>query len=431
MMNFAEILASLAECYIIVRLANRFLGFRNDKLKWAKSVGFFALLAFENIELSQIGIFQNISEILMLVLLFCYSLIFLGGKIQEKILLTIIPVTTTMPINLIIINIFRAASEDPVTELTEPGGALRIPVLFFTKFAFFIVCELLVRILKSKKKPLIGFQWIIQLSCFVISFLIANSLWSISLKHNEMRLDFLFAYIMIALLNILLYVLLNKMQNDNITREEYNLLKANLSAQEKLVLEARTRYSEIKTMRHDIKHYFSTAADLISNGKPEKAKEYIESVINKKISTTVAGVDTGSAIVDAVINDSLARCAEIGITTKCLIDTQFVSENDVDVSILLSNLLDNAIEGCSNADRPVIEITMETKKSLTQISVSNSISESVLENNPDLETSNSDKSLHGFGIKSVKSIVRSHNGRIDFMENNGKFIVEIWLNLEK
>lgn len=431
MMNFAEILASLAECYIIVRLANRFLGFRNDKLKWAKSVGFFALLAFENIELSQIGIFQNISEILMLVLLFCYSLIFLGGKIQEKILLTIIPVTTTMPINLIIINIFRAASEDPVTELTEPGGALRIPVLFFTKFAFFIVCELLVRILKSKKKPLNGFQWIIQLSCFVISFLIANSLWSISLKNNDMRLDFLFAYIMIALLNILLYVLLNKMQNDNITREEYNLLKANLSAQEKLVLEARTRYSEIKTMRHDIKHYFSTAADLISNGKPEKAKEYIESVIDKKISTTVAGVDTGSAIVDAVINDNLARCAEIGITTKCLIDTQFVSENDVDVSILLSNLLDNAIEGCSNADRPVIEITMETKKSLTQISVSNSISESVLENNPDLETSNSDKSLHGFGIKSVKSIVRSHNGRIDFMENNGKFIVEIWLNLEK
>ena len=431
MMNFAEILASLAECYIIVRLANRFLGFRNDKLKWAKSVGFFALLAFENIELSQIGIFQNISEILMLVLLFCYSLIFLGGKIQEKILLTIIPVTTTMPINLIIINIFRAASEDPVTELTEPGGALRIPVLFFTKFAFFIVCELLVRILKSKKKPLNGFQWIIQLSCFVISFLIANSLWSISLKHNEMRLDFLFAYIMIALLNILLYVLLNKMQNDNITREEYNLLKANLSAQEKLVLEARTRYSEIKTMRHDIKHYFSTAADLISNGKPEKAKEYIESVIDKKISTTVAGVDTGSAIVDAVINDNLARCAEKGITTKCLIDTQFVSENDVDVSILLSNLLDNAIEGCSNVDRPVIEITMETKKSLTQISVSNSISESVLENNPDLETSNSDKSLHGFGIKSVKSIVRSHNGRIDFMENNGKFIVEIWLNLEK
>ena len=350
MTNFAEILASLAECYIIVRLANRFLGFKSEKLKWAKSIGFFIVLALENVILSQIGFFKNISEILMLLALFVYSIIFLNGKIQEKILLTVIPVTTAMPINLLVINIFRAASENPVTELTEPGGALRIPVLFFTKFAFFIACELLVRVLKRNRKPLNGFQWIIQLSCFIITFLITNSLWHISLEHKEMRFDFIFAYVMIALLNILLYILLNKLHSDNITKEEYNLLKANLSAQEKLVLEARTRYSEIKTMRHDIKHYFSTAADLISNGKPEKAKEYIESVIDKKISTTVVGVDTGSAIVDAVINDSLARCAEKGITTKCLIDTQFVSENDVDVSILLSNLLDNAIEGCSNVD---------------------------------------------------------------------------------
>ncbi len=145
---------------------------------------------------------------------------------------------------------------------------------------------------------------------------------------------------------------------------------------------------------------------------------------------TIAGVDTGSAIIDAVINDCLTRCAEKGIATKCFIDTQFVSENDVDVSILLSNLLDNAIVGCEGVERPIIEITMKTKKALTQISVSNSISESVLDKNPDLETSNTNKSVHGFGIKSVKSIVHSHNGRIDFMEKNGKFIVEIWLNLE-
>ena len=429
-MNLAEILASLAECYIVVRLAGRFLGFKSEKLKWAKSIGFFIVLAFDNVILSQIGFFKNISEILMLLSLFVYSIIFLNGKIQEKILLTVIPVTTAMPINLLVINIFRAASENPVTELTEPGGALRIPVLFFTKFAFFIVCELLVRILRRNRKPLNGFQWIIQLSCFIITFLITNSLWHISLEHKEMRLDFIFAYVMIALLNILLYILLNKLHSDNITKEEYNLLKANLLAQEKLVIEARTRYSEIKTLRHDIKHYLSTAGELITDGKIEKAKSYIEGVIDKKIMPTIAGVNTGSAIVDAVINNSLTRCAAKSITTKCLIDTQFVSESDVDVSILLSNLLDNAITGCKDAERPMIEITMKTKKSLTQISVANSISESVLDKNPSLETSNSDKSMHGLGIKSVKSIVHSHNGRIDFMENNGKFIAEIWLNLE-
>lgn len=430
MIDLAEITASLAECGIIVRLANRFLGFKNNKLNWAKSLGFFAVLAVENLFLSQIGFFKNISEILMLLSLFAYAVIFLNGKIQEKILLTVIPVTTAMPINLLVINLFRAASDDPVTELTEPGGALRIPVLFFTKFAFFILCELLVHVLKRNKKPLNSFQWVIQLSCFIISFLITNSLWHISLEHREIRLDFIFSYIMIALLNILLYLLLNRLQSDNITREEYSLLKANLAAQEKFVIEARTRYSEIKTLRHDIKHYLLTAGELIADGNSEKAKSYIEGVIDKKITPAIAGVDTKSAIVDAVINDCLTRCAEKGIATKCFIDTQFVSENDVDVSILLCNLLDNAIVGCEGVERPIIEITMKTKKTLTQISVSNSISESVLGKNPNLETSNTNKSVHGFGIKSVKSIVHSHNGRIDFMEKNGKIIVEIWLNLE-
>lgn len=276
-----------------------------------------------------------------------------------------------------------------------------------------------------------GFQWIIQLSFFIISFLITNSLWSISLKHKDMRWDFLFAYVMIALLNILLYLLLNKMQSDNIIREEYNLLQANLSAREKLVIEARTRYSEIKTLRHDIKHYLSTAAELIAEGNVEKAGEYIESVIEKKISPTVIGVDTGSAVIDAVINDSLSRCAEEGITTKCLIDIQFISKYDVDVSILLSNLLDNAISGCKGFDCPVIEITITNKKSLTQIVVSNSILKSVLNNNPNLETSQIDRSLHGFGIKSIKRIVQSYNGKINFLENKVKFVAEFWLKLEK
>ena len=431
MIYLVEILASIAECYIIVRLANRFLGLKSSKLKWVKLVSLFAVLVFDNIILSQVKIFENASELLMLLILFVFAIIFLNGKIQEKILLTLIPVTTAMPINLITINIFRAASESSVTEFTEPGGALRIPVLFFTKFAFFIVCELLLRILKRNRKTLNGFQWVIQLSCFVITFLITNSLWHISLEHKEMRSDFIFAYIMIVLLNILLYILLSKLQRDNITREEYNLLKANLSAQERLVLEARTHYSEIKTLRHDIKHYLSTAANLISVGQPEKAKEYIESVIDKKILSASAGIDTGSVIVDAVINDSITRCVASGIATKCFIDTQFVSEHDIDVSILLSNLLDNAIEGCKNVERPVIEITMKTKKSLVQISVSNSISESVLDKNPNLETRSSNKSLHGFGIKSIKSIVKSLDGQIDFMENNGKFIAEILINPEK
>ena len=54
---------------------------------------------------------------------------------------------------------------------------------------------------------------------------------------------------MIVALNVLLYILLNKMQHDNILKEKYILANASLKSQEQLVIEARERYAEIRTLR--------------------------------------------------------------------------------------------------------------------------------------------------------------------------------------
>lgn len=167
-------------------------------------------------------------------------------------------------------------------------------------------------------------------------------------------------------MNILLYVIMNKMQRDNAMREEYNLLKANIFSQEKLAVEIRERYSEVRTRKHDMKHYLTTAAGLISDDKLLEAKAYIERIVDEKINSSNAG----SAVVDAVINNKIALCNSKGIKMKCAIDTQFESTNDIDISILLSNLLDNAIIGCDIVN-PYIELVISRKKSLTLISVKN------------------------------------------------------------
>lgn len=430
MNNFVEISASLAECGIFVRLCSGYLDFKSEKLKWLKSIVFFAVLAVNDIFLSQLSGFENISVIVMLLIILAYTFIFMKGKITEKILVSIIPTTTMLPINLIVITAFGALSGND-RSASMVGGEMRIPVLFFTKALFFLVCEILIRTKRQRSTNLTGYQWAIQISCFLISFIISSLLWNISRKYNDTSPLFLTIFLMIAALNVLLYILMNVMQRDNISKEEYRLLKANLASQEKFALETRERYTEMKTLRHDMKHYLSAAAELITDGKPEKAKTYIESVIDEKINPAVVGVNTGSAVVDAVINRRLEVCAERYIEMKCLIDTQFVSDNDIDVSILLSNLLDNAIEGCSDADLPQIELLVKKKKSMTFITIKNSIAGSVLDENPNLRTSKKDGTAHGYGIRSIKNIAEKYSGSVDFKEEKGCFITEVWLKLEK
>lgn len=427
MNNIIEACASIVECCIFVRLCNGYLGFKSERMKWIKTLIGFIPLAFVDVFLTQVKGFANISIFLLLLLMFGYSLVFLRGKIWEKILVSIIPTATALPINMMVIGVFSAIADNNKAVALQ-GGAMRIPALFFTKALFFFVCEIVIRIRKKQASSLTGFQWVIQLSCFFISFLISTLLWNISRGQAETSPYFLIIFLLIAALNILLYILMNKMQRDNATREEYNLLKANISSQEKLAVEIRERYSEVKTLKHDMKHYLTTAAGLISEDKPLEAKAYIERIVNEKINSSNVGVNTGSAVIDAVINNKITLCNSKGIKMKCAIDTQFESINDIDISILLSNLLDNAIIGC-NLDNPYIELIISHKKSLTFISVKNSITGSVLTNNPDLKTNKPNKKEHGYGIKSIKDIADKYEGSVDFREENGNFISEIWLKM--
>lgn len=110
-----------------------------------------------------------------------------------------------------------------------------------------------------------------------------------------------------------------------------------------------------------------------------------------------------------------------------MIDSQFRNISDMDISILLSNILDNAINGCIGADSPEMELIIGTRKSFTYIIVKNSIPSSVLLKNPNLETTSKDRSIHGFGIMSIKKIAEKYSGSVDFREENNTFITEIWL----
>lgn len=421
-----EVAASLAETLIIVRLCGKCLDYKHRDWRWLKSGVFFLLLAAENILFGQRDGYENLSALLLLVLVGGYVILFFQEKIYEKILIAFFPVMTILLINLLVINALRVLSGNVVKEVVAPGGRLRLPAILFSKLGFFFACELLIQIRKRVQYMLNGFQWTIQLSCFIITFLISYLLWNISVENDELLLLF-GINVMIAVLNVLFYVIMGKMHHDNIIKEEYRVSKMNLAAQERFVGEARERYLEMRTLRHDMRHYLLTAAELISEDREDEAKVYIEKIIDEKVNQTAAGVDTGNVVIDAVINSRITDCNKQGIQVKCMIDSQLGAVSDTDVSIVLSNALDNAIRGCAGTDSPEIELVVCRQKAFTRIVVKNTIAESVLDKNPKLETDKEDRTIHGFGITSMRRIADNYGGSVEFREEDHRFVAEIWL----
>ena len=411
----------LAECLIVIRLCNRSLGFKSDKWNLVKSFLFFLVIFSVSLSINIIfednSLFGGLSAALLSLFCFVYCVMFLKGKIHEKLLISIVPIIILYPVNFLVGSAFG--------ELSEPFDSEKIPAVLFSILTFFFVCELIIRGRKRKTYSLSLFQWGIQVACYLITFFIAAFIWNYSNENHENPRQFLLIYIMIAILNVLLYIMMSKMQRDSVIREEYRMSRINLAAQEKFVVEARERYSEMRTLRHDMKHYFTAAAELLADEKYEEARDYIERVLDEKIIPSAVGVSTGSAVIDAVINNKIAVCAQNGIEMKCTIDTVF-GGNDIDISILLSNLLDNAINGCDSSN-PKLELIIGNKKSLTYIIVKNSIANSVLEENPELKTDDADEASHGFGVGSVRRIAEKHGGSVEFKEEEDLFIAEVWI----
>lgn len=421
-----EWIASIAESAMVVGLCNRCLELKNKRFRLLKYLGFLLVLSTENI-IGTVMIEANyIADILLIGIIGIYVFLFLDGRIYEKILITIFPAITILPINLIILNMFRTLSGEFVTEIIRPGGKVRIPVLLFSKIVFFLVCEFMVYMRRHRWRELNGFRWGIQLSCFVITYLIGWLLFSMSVENDKMP-EFLTASVLIAGMNILIYVLLDRMQRDAMLREEHRLSNFSLAAQEERIAETREQYARMQTLRHDMRHYLAAAAELLSEGKTEAARTYIENVLDEQVNRTVVGIDTDNVVVDAVINHCIAVCQQEQIEMKCMIDANSWTVADTDMSVLLSNLLDNAINGCKGVPGPHIELVIGTKKAFTYLVVKNSIASSVLEKNPKLWTDKEDQAMHGFGVLSIRRVAEKYGGSIEFREEKNTFIAEVWL----
>lgn len=426
-MNMAvEWIASVAESAMVVGLCSRCLELKSKRYRLLKYMGFLFVLSAENI-IGTVTVEANYAaDILLIGIIGIYVFTFLDGRIYEKILFTIFPAITILPINLIILNMFRTLSGEFVTDIIRPGGKVRIPVLLFSKIVFFLVCEFMVYIRRHRWRELNGFRWGIQLSCFLITYLIGWLLFTMSIENDKMP-EFLTVSILIAVLNILIYVLLDRMQRDAALREEYRLSEISLAAQEDRIAETREQYARMQTLRHDMRHYLTAAAGLLSEGKAEDARTYIENVLDEQVNRTVVGIDTENVVVDAVINHRIALCQQERIEMKCMIDENSWAVTDTDMSVLLSNLLDNAIHGCRGVKNPQIELVIGTRKAFTYIVVKNSIAAPVLEKNPHLRTDKEDRTKHGFGVLSIRRIAEKYRGSVEFREEKNIFIAEVWL----
>ena len=110
--------------------------------------------------------------------------------------------------------------------------------------------------------------------------------------------------------------------------------------------EVRSIYTEMRGYKHDFHHHLQTLKVYLESGETERALLYIEELDGKLMNVDTL-LKTGNVSLDAILSAKIAqaKAKDISVTVKAVVPDE-LTISDVELSIAVGNLLDNAIEAC-------------------------------------------------------------------------------------
>lgn len=219
------------------------------------------------------------------------------------------------------------------------------------------------------------------------------------------------------------------------TMLEISLIRVRHSSYEKIKLEEllneeKRRYDEEKAniemlniKYHDLKHFM----DDLSIDKPESVKKELSNFVTQ-YSTMVK---TGNEAIDAILTKKAFYCSQNKIDLSSMVDGARLSFiKDYELYSLFDNAVSNAIEAVKNCppEKRVISITSEEKNAVICLTFKNYYTgELRFHNGLPLTSKNTD--YHGYGFKSIRSLVNKCDGKMKISTDKDIFILEIFFSL--
>ena len=204
-----------------------------------------------------------------------------------------------------------------------------------------------------------------------------------------------------------------------------------LAAANELVAIQKERYDSmlehnrnIQKIKHDQKNLFIGLLSELERGNNTAVRRTIQNeldVLNDK------AFDYSDGVVDALIEHKSAKAKAKGIEIEAsFLGTQMLNVPSVDLSVILGNALDNAIEATEKTTeehKKKITVSLKCTKNTIVITIKNPTKDDVDVNA--LVSTKSERSMHGFGILSIKNIAEKYCGEVIFSYSDYEFTTHI------
>ncbi|MCR5835321.1 MAG: GHKL domain-containing protein [Lachnospiraceae bacterium] len=264
----------------------------------------------------------------------------------------------------------------------------------------------------------------------VSSIFIIHNLFLISGKHNNYAIFSASASFLLIISNYVIFEIYDWICKNAELREQNRLYSQQLDLCTHQAVERETFYFEIRKFRHDIKGYLISLLGMIQANKVNDAEKYISNLLDISMDNQADGIlHSGNIVIDSLVNYSfiLAKKKGIALNADVLVPSSLPFESG-HLAIIIGNLIDNAMEACSEVsdEDPYIDLNLSYSKNVLQLNMKNNYEKKLRKNrNGKYLTTKRDNYYHGLGLSSVQHAVSHYNGQMEITDNNNTFQVTI------
>lgn len=316
-----------------------------------------------------------------------------------------------------------------VASMLENSDTLIVLVTILGKVSDILFILLLWRLFKKKRTvqtDLKGWLYTFVFSIFTIVVMITlASNWTIA--QNDTQANVLLSIsIGLVIMNIFMFYVINNILEAEAANREKDIFKERLERE----IETYQTVEENAVAQRALIHEFRNILSVITASKDKSSDVIIElaKAEAKKLGEDADVVNTKNVIVNMVLNAKVKeiRKKKIGILLEADDLSDLKMENE-DIVIILSNLINNAIEACEQCkNKKMIWIKCFMQGTETFFSVRNTYGvEPVVKNGKYTTTKTENQEMHGMGINNIIKTVEKYQGSYVIHTENNEFLFTI------
>lgn len=220
----------------------------------------------------------------------------------------------------------------------------------------------------------------------------------------------------LLILNIVNFILINRIYSAINSMNRVTALEKQIDFQIEKYAQLSESYKQGRRIIHDIKKHYFVINEYAKDAGVKKISDYMNTAI-KDIESTYIRYNSGNLVIDSMLTnyENIARKSGVDFSADLHINNKKIPVKDYDLSIIIGNILDNAIRATYDDKGMYIKLEVATEDdNRFQVICENSVSRNATSHEVNLHG----EIEHGYGLSNIRRTVEKYYGFMSCITDN-------------